>query len=314
VETVALSELQPAVDTPRLTGEDLAHVHMLADSDAELPPILVDRETRRVIDGAHRLKAAALRGADTIDVVYFDGDAEAAFVAAVEANTTHGLPLSLADRKSAAARILRSYPGWSDRAVARVTGLAARTVATIRRPTGDLQHLDRRVGRDGRVRPVNGSDSRRRVADMLRLHPDASLRQIARAAGVSPTTVRDVRDRLSRGEQPADRPERPAAGDGAIVKLTRSIRHKSDLVADPVTILHNLRRDPSLRHTETGRALLRGLEAQVRGFVACRRAAQQVPPHSAYALIGFARALAGRWLIAADEFEQFVEEDGETSG
>lgn len=39
-------------------------------------------------------------------------------------NTHHGLPLTRADRKAAAQRILDIHPHWSDRAIAKVTGLS----------------------------------------------------------------------------------------------------------------------------------------------------------------------------------------------
>jgi hypothetical protein len=37
-----------------------------------------------VMDGVHRVRAARLRGERSIEAVFFDGDAEAAFVQAVE--------------------------------------------------------------------------------------------------------------------------------------------------------------------------------------------------------------------------------------
>ncbi|MDW5328858.1 ParB/RepB/Spo0J family partition protein [Plantactinospora sp. KLBMP9567] len=119
-------------DSPRLAGEDPEHVRLLAGIEASLPPILVHLPTMRVVDGVHRLRAAQLRGDERIKAVFFDGDAEAAFVRAVEENNAHGLPLSLPDREAAAARIVASHPHWSDRAIAAATGLAARTVAGIR--------------------------------------------------------------------------------------------------------------------------------------------------------------------------------------
>ncbi|MEE3922534.1 ParB/RepB/Spo0J family partition protein [Micromonospora sp. BRA006-A] len=112
-----------AADSPRLAGEDDLHAQTLAETDAPLPPILVHRGTMRVIDGMHRLRAAVLRGETQIAARLFDGTVEAAFVLAVQANVTHGLPLSLADREAAAQRILRSHPHWSDRAVATAAGL-----------------------------------------------------------------------------------------------------------------------------------------------------------------------------------------------
>ncbi|MFI1416136.1 ParB/RepB/Spo0J family partition protein [Streptomyces sp. NPDC020707] len=126
-----------------------------------LPPITVHRPMMRVIDGYHRLKAARLRGESRIVARFFDGDETAAFVLAVRLNVRHGLPLALADRKRAAERIVASDPQWSDRRVASVTGIASGTVGDIRKrvvrgPEG------RRLGRDGRVRPVDGSTGRTR--------------------------------------------------------------------------------------------------------------------------------------------------------
>ena len=62
---------------------------------------LVDRRTMKVVDGMHRLMAAALRGLETIDVI-FDGNKADLFLRAVEENVMHGLPLSQTDRRSAA--------------------------------------------------------------------------------------------------------------------------------------------------------------------------------------------------------------------
>ncbi len=40
----------------------MAHARSLAQTEADLPPIVVHRTTTRVIDGMHRLTAAGLRG------------------------------------------------------------------------------------------------------------------------------------------------------------------------------------------------------------------------------------------------------------
>jgi ParB-like chromosome segregation protein Spo0J len=192
-----------AADSPRRSGESLEHVRRLAESEDGLPPILVHRSTMRIVDGMHRFRAAQLRGQQEIEVRYFDGDEASAFVLAVQANIMHGLPLSLADRKAAAARVMTLYPHWSDRMVALATGLAAKTVAAQRkRPDEDKQQLDVRVGRDGRARPINGAQRRQIAASLMAQNPEASLREIARQAGISPETVRDVRARQSRS-QPA---------------------------------------------------------------------------------------------------------------
>jgi hypothetical protein len=125
---------------------------------------------------------------------------------AVEANVTHGLPLSLADRRAAAERIVTSHPHLSDRAIARTAGLGAKAVAAIRRrvaETADGPQLQAGVGRDGKVRPLNSLEGRSRAAERLAERPEASLREVARLAGISPATVSDVRRRLAAGEIPA---------------------------------------------------------------------------------------------------------------
>jgi ParB-like chromosome segregation protein Spo0J len=308
-ETVPISVVRPPVDSPRLDGEDLEHVQALAESDAELPPILVNRRGMRVIDGAHRLRAAALRGAETVKVVYFDGDQEAAFVAAVEANTRHGLPLSLADRKAAAARIIASHPHWSDRAIARITALAATTVGSMR-PTDGSEQLGTRVGRDGRLRPLDGSDGRRRAAEAIKARPDASLREIARMAGVSPTTAGSVRDRLKQGADPLEEGSPPDRRSTATAsKQPGNVLPAQSL--DPAAILHSLRRDPSLRYTDVGRTLLRLLDLQIRGPVECRRSMARIPRHCAYPLVELAQALASSWLDLAKELEQSTSQAAE---
>ena len=208
--SLPIEDVLPA-DSPRLQGEDIEHIRSLVEITDELPPILVHRTTMRVIDGMHRLKAAILRGDRTIDAVFFDGDDAEAFVTAVKANVQHGLPLSLSDRKAAAARIVRSSPHWSDRAIAEVSGLSAKTVGAIRCDSvAALPEVHHRIGRDGRARPLSTVDGRRLASELITLNPESSSREIARQAGISPSTVRDVRDRLRRGQDPV--PTRRRAG------------------------------------------------------------------------------------------------------
>ncbi|GAA2454878.1 hypothetical protein GCM10010191_87350 [Actinomadura vinacea] len=205
VEEVEIGSLA-AGGSPRLAGEDPAHVETLAGTQAELPPIIVHRQTMRVIDGMHRVRAAVLLGRRKIAVRFFDGPEEDAFVLGVKSNIAHGLPLSLADRKHAAERVISSHPRWSDRMIAAVTGISAKTVAEIRRNAGgDAEGLPGRIGRDGRVRPADVIEGRWLARELITKDPGLSLRQVARAAGISPETVRDVKKRLLRGEDPLPR-------------------------------------------------------------------------------------------------------------
>jgi ParB-like chromosome segregation protein Spo0J len=215
---VPIGSLLPA-DSPRRSGENLEHARALAESEAPLLPIVVHRPTMRVIDGMHRLRAATLRGDDQIEIRFFDGDDADAFVLAVQTNIVHGLPLPVSDRKAAAARIVRTHPHWSDRAIASASGLSAKTVAAIRHRPGAEDHGQRaRIGRDGRLRSLNAEEGRAFAAEMIEANPGASLREIARKANISPETVRDVRARLRRGESPLPSPGRRttagAAGPG----------------------------------------------------------------------------------------------------
>jgi ParB-like chromosome segregation protein Spo0J len=299
---VPVLSLRPG-ESPRLEGEDKAHVVRLAEAETELPPIVVDRRSMRVIDGMHRLMAASLRGQETVDVEFFDGSPADAFLRAVEENVTHGLPLSLADRRAAAARIIASHPQMSDRAIGESTGLAARTVAAIRRRSTDVvPQLNARVGRDGRVRPLSSAEGRRRAAALLTEHPETSLREVARSAGISPATARDVRLRLERGEEPApSRGTTPGSGNSVAipVRASRSVEPPT-----PAVVLEKLVRDPSLRHNEHGRRLLRLLQLNKIGTEEWSGVISAVPPHCASIVVQLARQYAQMWLIFAQELNE----------
>jgi ParB-like chromosome segregation protein Spo0J len=306
VPVASLSE----ADSPRLAGKDQGHIDALVQLDVELPPITVHRQSMRVIDGMHRLAAAISRGDKEIAVRYYDGDDREAFVLAVEANLKHGLPLSLADRTAAAVRIMMSYPHWSDRAIADATGLAWKTVASIRkRSTTEVPQLNVRVGRDGRVRPLDCAEGRLLASKFIAESPDSSLRQIARAAGISIGTARDVRQRLNRGEDPAPSRTRSmsqrskSAGQAATVAGSDSTPPVSPTrVAE---ILDGLRNDPSIRLTQSGRQLLRHLDppSLLRPEVLSNLTAG-VPPYSLSMLAELARAYAERWRIFSNELER----------
>ncbi|MCJ0871854.1 ParB N-terminal domain-containing protein [Streptomyces sp. AP-93] len=189
----------------RRSGTDAAHIQLLVDAagSTELPPVLVQIDGYRIIDGLHRLEAAKLRGDSSIKARFVDCSNSEALVIAMQANGSHGLPLSKADRVSGAQRVLSSHPDWSDRAVGRITGLSAKTIASMREKSGEGAPLDgKRIGQDGRRRPVGPGEGRRRAAEYIAAHPGAPLRQVARETDVSLGTVHDVSARLRRGESP----------------------------------------------------------------------------------------------------------------
>lgn len=209
-EYVARADLLPA-DSPREAGVITAHVNRLVVAPGPLPPIVVHRRTMRIVDGMHRFEASGIRNEEMIAVKFFDGTEQEAFVYAVGVNSAQGLPLSLGDRKFAARRILEANPEWSDRKVGSISGLSHGTVAAIRRDrlTGQNGQSHSRIGRDGKLRPLASGRGRTIAADLIRSGNNYSLREISRKAGISTATVRDVRTRLGRGDDPVPEGRKP---------------------------------------------------------------------------------------------------------
>jgi len=305
--TLPVSSVLPG-GSPRLAGENLEHIQLLA-ATRDLAPILVHRSTMRVIDGMHRLRAARLRGDDTISVQFFDGDEGEAFLLSVRANIKHGLPLSLADREAAASRILLLYRQWSDRAVAAAAGLSPTTVSRLRqRLSLPVEQQASRVGRDGRVRPLDGAVGRRRASAVIAMKPDAPLRVIAEQAGVSLGTARDVRERLRAGQDPVLAPQRGATerSEPPVDDPVQSPR-RTTVGAQPgvdwPSLRGNLSRDPAVKYTESGRAVFRWLDGHVIEPAEWREVIDAVPPHWRATVADVVRSCAGEWLAFARELE-----------
>ncbi|WP_394425953.1 ParB/RepB/Spo0J family partition protein [Streptomyces sp. SGAir0957] len=291
-------------DSPRLDGEDAGRIRHLAELDAPLPPILVHRATLRVIDGMHRVRAARLRGDTTIEAEFFDGDATDAFALATRLNIAHGLPLTQADRAAAAERLLRARPSWSDRRIAADAGLSAGTVAAIRRrSTVQDEQLNTRIGRDGRVRPLQATEGRLRASQVIAANPAATLREIAAVAGIATATAKDVRDRMRQGQGPLP-PGRTGAAPADTPVTAGAGRSAARVPAAAIgLLLPSVCKDPSLR-TEAGRTLLRMLSAHSIGDEAkWLRLARSVPGHRADLLAQAARRCADHWLRLANELE-----------
>lgn len=297
-------------DSPRTSGIDDEYVRVLAKLDIRLPPIIVHRATMRVIDGAYRVRAAKLGAKEHIEARFFDGDERDAFVLAVEANTAaNGLALSLAERKAAAARIIRTYPARSDRWVALVSGLTASTVGAIRRCSNVQEtQSNTRVGRDGRLRPLDSSAGRRLAGELMLAGPGRSLRDIARAAGIAPSTVLDVRNRLSLGKDPVPEGRVGAARDDKEDAKNdakrRRVVAKAEPDLDPATIIQMLRRDPSVRFSEAGRALLRWLDAHTFLLQTTVPSVTGIPSHCLSMIGALARHNAEFWSAFSQQIDE----------
>jgi ParB-like chromosome segregation protein Spo0J len=323
----------------RGTGTDKAHVQMLSEaaSFGDLPPILVQHDTLRVIDGMHRLEAAKSRGEKSIRARIINCTDDDAYIMAVKANTLHGLPLSRADRVSSARRILDWHPDWSDRAIGIATGLSAKTIAGIRRECADeLQQFAKRLGRDGKRRPVTALEGRKRAAEYITARPDAPLREVARETDVSLGTVQDVRSRMRRGLDPVSgsgADQRPAAvlaetaADSAVRPLPsgqppqgradqRTARtamlparigpqHGRRAVQSPTwpQIAPKLAGDPSLRYTEGGRAFMRWMTMHMTNAGQWRDFVESVPSHWLDDISAVAEQASEEWRVFAEHLK-----------
>jgi hypothetical protein len=323
-------EKLPARDVPvnalsswvylRQGGTNAAHVQLLIDAadSAQLPPILIQQEGCRVIDGVHRLEAAKLRGDATIKARFLDCTDSEALVLAMKANSIHGLPLSKADRVAGARRLLTAHPDWSDRAIAAITGLSDKTIAALRNQAADTAHLgSKRLGLDGKRRPVNAGECRRRAAEYISAHPNAPLRQVAKETDVSLGTVHDVNARLRSGVSPERNEHRIPAARPAV--------HPTPAVADTVTVTPGangtpLRRknhtdapltwagiaakvaqDPTIRYTEGGKEFLRWMAQHTSNLDGWREFVNAIPAHWRSVIAPIAESIGKEWSLFAEQ-------------
>ncbi|NUP51299.1 MAG: ParB N-terminal domain-containing protein [Catenulispora sp.] len=303
---VRVAELRGSVSLRR-DGLDGGHVRRLMEVFERLPPITVHRETMRVIDGLHRLEAARLDGREEIDAVFFRGSLDNAFCVGVKANVAHGLPLSLADRKAAAQRIIGSHPHLSDRSIGLITSLSHRTVAAVRRDAGPGSEPEARVGLDGHTRPIDIAEGRRRAHELILARPGASVREIAAYAGISTGTAHDVRKRLERGEDPVHLGRKlsdPAGSAPARCRTTApepAVRAEPEPVPTTRDLLHRLAQDPALRYSDQGRGLLVWLRAHAAGVEEWADLIDVVPEHRMAGLVLLSEQCAEAWRRFAEE-------------
>jgi len=339
-------EMLPARDVPvdalspgphlRQGGTNSAHVQLLIDaaSSSELPPILVQEDGWRLIDGAHRLEAAKLRGDHTIRARFLDCTDSEALVLAMKANTSHGLPLAKTERISGAKQVLTAHADWSDRAIAGITGLSAKTIASLRsRSPGALDPGTKRVGRDGRQRPVTAGDGRRRAAEYISANPNATLRQVARETDVSLGTVHDVSARLRRGVSPErgghhgggrlaihpiDRTTAPApAITPAIIRAVAPataptpLRRKNHTDPPPTWagIAAKVANDPAIRYTDGGKEFLRWMALHASDPDRWRDFAATIPAHWHGVIAPIAESISKEWTQFADRLNTRQESD-----
>ncbi|WP_405778325.1 winged helix-turn-helix transcriptional regulator [Streptomyces sp. NBC_00859] len=144
------------------------------------------------------------------------------------------------------------------------------------------------------------AEGRSRAADLIRDDPGLSLREIARRAGISLGTARDVKQRLLQGLDPVPAGQRQESPAGAAGQPSLEV---SAALGERRRLLTRLSRDPSMRHSSAGRVLLRMLITHHAGDCAWPRLAAAIPSHSAPAILALARNCAADWGSLADHIE-----------
>jgi N6-adenosine-specific RNA methylase IME4 len=166
-------------------------------------------------DGFHRYHASKQIDRDVINVDVRQGTRRDAVLYAMEANTRHGIPLPLADRKRCARTLLEDeeWSKWSDREIARRCGIDGKTVAAMR-PKKIAEYPQCHVGQP--VEPVEevlecvtlrtpSEVVAQWFIDYPTLH-HLSNREIAKRCGVTEGTVRNYKKELQ--PEPVLTPER----------------------------------------------------------------------------------------------------------
>lgn len=292
----------------RLSPVDADHVAALATAPEKWPPILVQSGTMEVIDGVHRVEAARSLGMAIIKAEWFSGSDHELLVEAVSRNARHGRPLARSERVAAAQRLLRMDPSRSDRAIAETCGLDHKTVGRLRSRTATAvdaaQMSEVRVGRDRRIRPMDVTGLRERIAAAIEETPDDSLRQIGRRVGASPETVRDVKARKARGDSLL-----PGSGPSAQQPALRSRRVLDHLEPPPPGQSVSWASDTACQSARDAAAFAAWFD-RAGSSLDWRAYVDAVPLSRAYEVADQARAYAVAWKDFAEAVERRTRETG----
>lgn len=108
-------------------------------SGCELPPLVADRASKRVVDGFHRRRAhLRVSGSDgnvLVELRDYQSDAEM-FCAAIEYNAAHGLPLQEIEKRKVVLRL--QDDGVDDETIAKVLHIPTEKVEKIRIKTATV--------------------------------------------------------------------------------------------------------------------------------------------------------------------------------
>jgi hypothetical protein len=177
--------------------------------------------------------------------------------------------------------------------------VSPKLVARLRKVTSPCDpSIEKRLGRDGKLRPVQAGCIRERIADAIRERPGASLRAIAAELCVSPETVRSVKQKLGGGS--ADDQANRTAGaraDREDVVATLLLLSTPRMVAAPAW-----RTDNALQSTPTGADFAKWFEQTFADGDTWEKAVT-VPVSRVYEIADEARRRATWWKTFAEVVE-----------
>lgn len=172
-----LAELIEDLDIYPRHAVDSSHVGDIAravEAGKELPPIIADQATKRIVDGFHRRRAYDRLGITDVEVELRSYASEADLLSdAVELNSSHGRPLDSQDQTRCA--LLLSKHGVSTQRIAVVLSTTERHVSEkllvrvvhVQDPT--TGHTETRPAKPV-IRPLKGEEPRTITPTQAEIH------------------------------------------------------------------------------------------------------------------------------------------------
>lgn len=203
----------------------------------KMPPVVIyfDGANAWLADGFHRYHAAKKSGVQAIDADWREGTLDMAKFYAAGANVGHGLRRKDADKKRAIIMLLETTEGkkWSTQHGG---------IEKIRKHCGVSQPYASEVVANYRTDKLpSRAEKRAKVERALAEKPTATAREIAAEAGVSHTTVENIREEKARcsakGEAPAPVAEPAAEEVNATAPAKPPAAYSSRSAADTAKII-----------------------------------------------------------------------------
>ncbi len=199
---------------PRLHGVDQDVVEFYAAIFHEVlwPPILVHRDSHKLLDGWHRVEAAKRAGVYTLPVQWVEAKEEELFALAVKSNLAHGVQLSREERFQAIARLQRE--SWTPERITAFLGCSPVMVKKTEKAE-DLRVALKVQRNPGATLPIES------LAELTRLPNEYhhELAELASELEAQPTDVRRTVKAIKKGLVESSGDIRKAMTDADFVKM-----------------------------------------------------------------------------------------------